>query len=459
MGTYRRVWDYALVKFASMALSLLASASDEQLITLSYLAERIPRKESYKEKIRWIRQLFRQHHPGLQIARRVLKDTNDLHRHKIIQNFIINQLLVGTNKRKAFEARSGTYPPDTLLISPTMRCDLDCYGCYAGYYRQDEDLAFEVLDRVITEGVEMGIYLILLTGGEPLLREDLFALFEKHPEVSFQVYTNARRIDERMMARFSELGNVIPSISLEGFQQQTDRRRGRGHFRHIVKVMGMLREAGLFFAVSTTQTRENTEVLASDEFIDFVVDKGCILLWNFHYVPIGKAPDMELMATPEQRDYMRERFRYFRATKPMLFVDFWNDGHLTNGCIAGGRKYLHITATGDVEPCVFCHFAEDNIKDKTLLEVLNSRLFRQIRSRQPFTDNPFRPCMLIDEPALGRDMALHYASRFTHPDAEVLFTELAEQIDCYASQYRVLADAAWEQLGPQRTTKGKVAAG
>ncbi len=112
-----------------------------------------------------------------------------------------------------------------------------------------------------------------------------------------------------------------------------------------------------------------------------------------------------------------------------------------------------------MEPCVFCHFAEDNIKDKTLLEVLNSRLFRQIRSRQPFTDNPFRPCMLIDEPALGRDMALHYASRFTHPDAEILFTELAEQIDSYASQYRVLADAAWEQLGPQRTTKGKVAAG
>ena len=459
MGTYHRIRDYTLVKFASTALSLLASCSDGQLIKLSYLAEKIPRKEPYKEKIRWIRELFRRRHPGLQIARRVLKDVNPLHRHKIIQNFIINQLLVGTNKRKEFEARTGTYPPDALLISPTMRCDLNCYGCYAGYYTRDEDLPLDVIDRVITEAKEMGIHLILFTGGEPFLREDLFSLFAKHEDVAFQAYTNARLIDERMVERFAALGNIIPAISLEGLEEQTDRRRGKGHFRHSVKVMGMMREAGLFFAVSTTQTRENTEVLASDEFIDFLVEKGCILMWNFHYVPIGRVPNMDLMATPQQRDYMRERFKYFRTTKPMLFVDFWNDGHLTNGCIAGGRKYLHITASGDVEPCVFCHFAEDNIKEKSLFEALNSRLFREIRSRQPFTDNPFRPCMLIDEPALGRELASTYASRFTHPGAEILFTELAESIDRYACQYKPLADAAWDEFQLRKTTKEKVAAG
>ncbi|UCC66609.1 MAG: radical SAM protein [Deltaproteobacteria bacterium] len=459
MSTYHKIRDYTLVKFASTALSLLASASDQQLIKLSFLAEKIPRKEPYKEKIRWIRHLFGQRHPGLHLARRVLKDTNPLHRHKIIQNFIINQLLVGTNKRKEFEVHTGTYPPDALLISPTMRCDLNCYGCYAGYYPQEEDLPLEVIDRVITEAKEMGIYLILLTGGEPFLRKDLFSLFEEHEDVGFQVYTNARLIDRRMVDRFAALGNVMLAISLEGLEEETDRRRGKGHFRHIVKVMDMMRECGLFFAVSTTQTRENTEVLASDEFIDFLVEKGCILMWNFHYVPIGRRPDLDLMAAPQQRDYMRQRLQYFRATKQMLFVDFWNDGHLTNGCIAGGRKYLHITASGDVEPCVFCHFAEDNIKEKTLLEVLNSRLFRAIRSRQPFTDNPFRPCMLIDDPVQGRDLALNYARRFTHPGAEILFTELADQIDRYSCQYRVLAETAWEEYQFQKAKKGKVATG
>jgi len=459
MGTYNKIRDFTLVKFASTALLLLASISDEQLVKITYLAGIIPKKKTYKEKIRWIRELFRQGHPGLQIARRVSKQANSLHRHKIIQNFIINQLLVGTNKRKEFEQRTGTYPPDTILISPTMRCDLNCYGCYSAYYPRDKDLPLEVMDRVITEGKEMGIYLVLLTGGEPFMYKDLLSLFEKHGDVAFQIYTNARQIDQEMVDKLAALGNAIPAISLEGFEEQTDKRRGKGHFQHCMKVMDMLREAGLLFAVSTTQTRENTEVIGSDEFIDFLIDKGCILMWNFHYVPVGKVPDMELMSTPEQRDYMRQRFKHFRATEPMLFVDFWNDGHLTNGCIAGGRKYLHITASGDVEPCVFCHFASDNIKEKSLLETLNSPLFREIRSRQPWTDNHFRPCMLIDEPAQGRDIALNHACRFTHPEAEVLFTELADQIDDYSRRFKPLADAAWEEYQLNKGKRGKAAAG
>jgi hypothetical protein len=99
------------------------------------------------------------------------------------------------------------------------------------------------------------------------------------------------------------------------------------------------------------------------------------------------------------------------------------------------------------------------MKEKSLLETLNSPLFKEIRSRHPLSDNPFRPCMLIDEPAQGRDIALNHASRFTHPDAEVLFTELAEQMDEYARQFRPLADAAWEEFQRNKINKGRVAAG
>jgi MoaA/NifB/PqqE/SkfB family radical SAM enzyme len=210
--------------------------------------------------------------------------------------------------------------------------------------------------------------------------------------------------------------------------------------------MDLLREAGLFFTVSTTQTRFNTDILASDEFVDFLVGKGCILMWNFYYVPIGRDPDINMMVTPRQRNHMRERLRYFRATKPMLFADFWNDGHLTGGCIAGGRKYLHINARGDVEPCVFCHFASDNIRGKSLLEVLNSPLFKEIRSRQPFSENNMSPCMLIDQPHQGRDLALNYANYFTHPGAQGLFTDLAPHIDRYAQEYGTIVDAHGQEL-------------
>jgi MoaA/NifB/PqqE/SkfB family radical SAM enzyme len=444
MDLYQRAKRYSIERFTSSALSLLANASKENLIRLTYLAEKIPQKESYLEKIRWIRTLFETDHPGLAIARRVLRDTHPHHRRKIISNFIVSQLLVGTNHRKNFEIRKGYYPPDAMLISPTMRCNLDCYGCYAGVYPQ-EDLPYEVIDRLVAECKEMGIHLVLMTGGEPFLRKDLFGLFEKHEDTMFQIYTNATLIDEKMVERLVVLGNVVPAISLEGLREETDERRGKGHFDRIVRVMDWLREAGIFFAVSTTQTSRNTNVLTSDAFINFLVEKGCILLWNFHYVPIGRDPDLSLMATPEQRNRMRERFAYFRATKPMLFVDFWNDGCLTQGCIAAGRKYFHVNACGDVEPCVFCHFASDNIKEKSLLEALNSPLFREIRSRLPLSENYFRPCPLIDYPEQGREIALRHARYFTHQGAERFFMDLAPAIDAYAKAYGEIAEAAWKE--------------
>jgi MoaA/NifB/PqqE/SkfB family radical SAM enzyme len=452
MDFYQRAKRYSIEKFAASSLSLLTNASEENLIRLTYLAEKIPQKESYREKIQWIRTLFQTDHPGLAIARRVLRETNPHHREKIISNFIVNQLLMGTNRRKAFEAERGFYPPNAMILSPTMRCNLNCYGCYSGSYPQ-EDLPFEVIDRVVGECKEMGIHLVLMTGGEPFLRKDLFDLFEKHPDTIFQIYTNGSLIDEGMVERFIELGNVIPSISLEGFREETDGRRGKGQFDHIAKVMDWLKGAGIFFAISTTQTSKNTDILTSDEFVDFLIEKGCILLWNFHYIPIGRKPDLSLMATPEQRNRMRERLAYFRATKPMLFVDFWNDGCLTQGCIAGGRKYFHVNARGDVEPCVFCHFASDNIKEKSLAEALNSPLFREIRSRQPFSENYFRNCPLIDHPEQGKEIALKFARYFTHEGAEEFFTELSPAIDAYSKAYGEIAEVTWKERTESRNSQ------
>jgi MoaA/NifB/PqqE/SkfB family radical SAM enzyme len=463
MEFYRRAKQYSLEKFTTTALSLLANASKDSLVRLTYLAEKIPQKESYREKIRWIRTLFQSNHPGLTIARRVLNETHPHHRKKIISNFIINQLLVGTNDRKAFAEKSGFYPPDAMLMSPTMRCNLHCYGCYAASYPTEEDLPFEVIDRLVDECKGMGIYLVIMTGGEPFIRKDLFDLFEKHEDTIFQIYTNGTLIDEKMVERFVALGNVVPAISLEGLREETDSRRGRGQFDRIVELMDWLRKAGIFFAVSTTQTSQNTDVLTSDAFVDFLVEKGCILLWNFHYVPIGRNPDLSLMAKPEQRNRMRERFSYFRATKPMLFVDFWNDGCLTQGCIAAGRKYFHVNARGDVEPCVFCHFASDNIKEKSLAEALNSPLFQEIRSQQPYSQNLFLPCLLMDHPEKGREFALRHAKYLTHEGAENLFTDFAQAIDAYAKAYREIAEAAWkektESQSDQSLSEGKKVVG
>ncbi len=432
-------------------MASLAHATNDKLFKLTYraiarLAEKLAKRDYYVRRIRWIRDLFDQKHPSLEITKKILQNLNPHHRKTIIESYLINQLLVGTNKRKAFADKpGGFYPPGFLVISPTMRCNLNCFGCYAGSYQQRDELSFDTIDRILNEAKEMGIYFITVSGGEPFIRKDIFDVFQEHNDISFLVYTHGGLIDEKVAEKIISVGNVVPSISIEGFKEYTDRRRGKGHFDRVMQAMDMLREAGVLFGYSATQTRENHDTITSDEFVDFMIEKGCLLGCYFMYVPVGRDPKTELMPTPSQRDYLRASLARWRNSKPILFIDFWNDGPVVNGCMSGGRKYAHINSQGDVEPCVFCHFATHNIHNSSLRDALNSPLFKAIKAKIPFDDNLYRPCMLVDHPKVGREMALQHGAYFTHEGAEVIFTQLADQIDEFAHTYKAFADPAWRK--------------
>jgi hypothetical protein len=193
---------------------------------------------------------------------------------------------------------------------------------------------------------------------------------------------------------------------------------------------------------------ENADFVTTDEFIDEWVARGCFLGWVFIYMPIGKDPDLNLMPTPEQRRRLGQRVRYFRKTRPIFIADFWNDGDYVDGCIAAAKKYLHINCHGDVEPCVFAHFAVDNIKGKSLKEVINSPFFQKIQARQPFNHDHRLPCMLIDNPEILREVVEMTGARPTHPGAESLVTTLAPKVDDYARRMR-------EELAKEDAAKTK----
>ena len=441
----KNIKTYSTEKVVSLLLSLAANASTENLTRMTYLMELIPKKDYYRERIRWIRQLIRENHPSITFPRRILKELHPNQRDKWITNLAVNHLLSGTNKRKAWADREGFYPPSTVVISPTMKCNLSCYGCYAGDYQKSLELSLEEIDSVLCQMKEMGAYFAVISGGEPFFKEDIFEIFKKHSDMAFLVFTHGGLIDEAMVQKLIDVGNVMPAFSLEGFERETDERRGAGHFRKVMRAMDLLRENGLSFCGSFTQTSRNTDIVTSDEYIDMLVAKGCFAIWLFTYVPVGRDPKMELMATPEQRDQLRRRVMEFRAEKPMLFVDFWNDGPIISGCIAAGRKYFHINANGDIEPCVFCHYAVDNIRRTTLREALNSPLFRKIRAVQEGHENLLRPCMLIDRPEVGRDMFASPGAYATHEGADAIFTGLAGEMDSYSEAYAELADPAWER--------------
>ncbi|MDD5448402.1 MAG: radical SAM protein, partial [Actinomycetota bacterium] len=305
-----------------------------------------------------------------------------------VVNFMSN-LVTSAKTRDELYYKEGISAPFLIVVSPTMRCNLRCTGCYAGEYETKEDLPKEVMDRVLTEAEEMGICFVVISGGEPFAWPHLLDTFRNHPDIFFQIYTNGTLIDREMALELSKIGNALPCISVEGFEDETDERRGRGIWRRGIEAMENLREAGVLFGFSATATSANNDLVVSDEFVDFYISRGCTIGWYFNYIPIGRFPDMSLMTTPEQRIGRRERLVELRGSKKILLADFWNDGPLVGGCMAGGRLYLHINSDGAAEPCVFSHFAQDNIKEKTLIEVLKSDLFREIRLRQPYSSNLF----------------------------------------------------------------------
>lgn len=444
MGIRSRVRDYAAEKIISEIMSHVATASTQNIIRMMRLGEMLTTDEEYKTRAAGLRRLFEQGHPSAILVKDVVSRLSPKVREKLIRNLFINALLTGINTRKRILKEEGWQPPQFIVISPTMRCNLKCPGCYAGEYEQDEGLPFELIDRILAECKELGMYFNTMSGGEVFTRKDIFDIWAKHSDMYFQVYTNGTAINEKVADRLAELGNVAPMVSLEGFEAETDARRGKGTFAKVMKAFDLMKERGMVFGASLTETRENIETIASYEFVDMCIEKGCMVLWYFQYIPIGRCPSLELMPTPEQRDWLRRRVKELRDSRPIFIGDFWNDGPYVHGCIAGGREYLHINANGDVEPCVFCHFAVDNIKNISLREALNSPFMKRIRSYQPYRENLLTPCMLIDCPDVLRAVVKEFDAKPTCDGAEELITKFADKLDSYAAEYRRFADPAWE---------------
>ncbi len=324
-----------------------------------------------------------------------------------------------------------------------MRCNLNCFGCYAGEYSKREELETWRIEDLLKQAKDMGIYFITISGGEPFIRPDLLDIFAKFNDMYFQVYTNGTLIDKELARKLAEVGNVLPAISVEGWAKETEARRGPGAFQKILTAMENLRQEGVLFGFSATVTRQNNEQIVSEEFINFWAAQGCFIGWYFNYIPIGKKPSLELMPTPQQRIERLKKLAELRHRVPIVLADFWNDGPLVGGCIAGDR-YLHINSRGDVEPCVFVHFAVDNIKDKPLVEILNSQFFQAIRRRQPYSPNYYRPCMIIDHPHILRQVVGECQAHPTHIGADSLISDLFADLEQYARDYGRLADRLWQ---------------
>ena len=390
-----------------------------------------------------------------QLILRVLKETDAEVVKTVLTNFFLNANLVGWKTQEEYRNKYDCNIPWAILLDPTSACNLHCTGCWAAEYGKRLNLTLDEIDSIICQGKEMGIYLYIYTGGEPLVRKkDLITLCEKHDDCVFLAFTNGTLIDDAFAKEMLRVKNFIPAISVEGNEDSHDGRRGNGSYSKVVEAMRILKEHRLPFGISCCYTSQNLEKISSEEFYDQMIAWGAVFVWYFHYMPVGNDAVPALLPSPEQREFMYHQIRRFRETKAIFGMDFQNDGEFVGGCIAGGRRYLHINANGDVDPCVFIHYSDSNIREKSLLDCLRSPLFMAYHKGQPFNENHLLPCPMLENPEKLRAMVAETGAHSTDPQSPESAEHLCAKCDSYTANWKPTAERLWEASGKKQAAEG-----
>ncbi|MBZ4670861.1 MAG: radical protein [Oscillospiraceae bacterium] len=430
-----------------LLLGYLSDKPMEKLPVMFSIAEKIDKEHLFEPQITAMKKALLEEDGNWRRLTEDLFNEVDLKvLQKLVSCFVVNENLEGWARSRAAEEKYDCNIPWAILMDPTSACNLSCTGCWAAQYGNKNNLSYETMDSICRQGKELGVYFYIFSGGEPLVRkDDIIRLCEAHRDCYFFAFTNGTLVDEKFCKELLRVGNFALAFSIEGNEEATDMRRGKGTYQKVIKAMELMKKYKLLFGYSTCYHRYNTESVGSDEFIDDMIRRGCRFSWNFTYMPVGKDAKLDLLATPEQRAYMYNRVREIRATKPIFAMDFWNDGEFTEGCIAGGRRYLHINAAGDVEPCAFIHYSNVNIHDVSLIEALKSPLFMAYRRGQPFNHNHLRPCPLLDNPEALARMVKESGAKSTDMQAPEDVDELCSKTIPAAEKWAPEAERLWAE--------------
>lgn len=369
-----------------------------------------------------------------------------------------------------FKAQYGMPAPTFLLVSPGKTCNLRCAGCYADSTEKPRVLEWNIVDRMIEDAKTLwGARFFVISGGEPFAYrsegKDIVDILEKHPDCFFMAYTNSTLINEKIGQRLSLAGNLLLCISVEGWRERTDARRGKGVFDKVLASMELLRAKGVPFGISLTGTRNNAEEILSDEFIDFFIEKGALFAWLFQYMPIGRAFTLDLMVTPQQRAWMWRRSWEIVREKRFFLADFWNSGTACDGCLSAGGHgaggYFYVDWNGAVSPCVFVPYSPVNIREVyqrggSLNDVWQEPFFSSLREWQldykKRNRNGLAPCPNRDHHDELEVLLRKYEPDPTDANAAETLTdpEYTAGLVAYSREFQAITDQIWQKHYVQR---------
>ncbi|TKJ42077.1 radical SAM protein [candidate division TA06 bacterium B3_TA06] len=382
--------------------------------------------------------------------------------------------------RKEYEDKYGIEPPSFCLISPTQRCNLKCTGCYAASESTTPaTLNYEVFTRLLHEMRDLiGSNFIVISGGEPFIYNSqgktLLDAVEEFSDMFFLVYTNGMALTEETVERMAKLGNITTAISVEGYEKETDARRGKGVYAKIMDSMERLRHHGVPFGTSVTATKNNVEILLTDEFYKHHFEElGAVYMWMFHLMPIGRAKDtMDLMISPEQRVALYNQWERMLFDKKYFVGDFWNSGAAAYGCIAYARAggYFYVDWNGNIMPCGFVPYYKDNLYDlyregKTIADALMSDLFVRGRKwqheyayHQAQPHNLLAPCSIRDHHKNFRENILDNSAKPEDENAKAALEdpEYYKRLVEFDEELEKLTQPIWQERylkGLKRTSR------
>jgi len=292
---------------------------------------------------------------------------------------IFRNLRKNERKRTATMAKHLCPVPATIMFSVTWRCNLKCAGCYAAHYSSRGDLGIDKITGVINECMELGTSVFVIVGGEPLMVKDIIRQLGRFREGLFFLFTNGVLMDEDKVMLLKNTPNILPIISIDGDKLTNDERRGRGMDDIINKSLDMFHRHRLPFGFSTVVNHKNLHLVTSRGWLTSLRMKGAVLGLMIDYVQLLDTDPAGYLLDENDKKIKPGLIDRRRTDTGIFLLNFPYDEYRLTGCRSAGLGFVHVNADGYVEPCPFSHHAADNVKDKSMIEILQSGFFQRIR--------------------------------------------------------------------------------
>ena len=273
--------------------------------------------------------------------------------------------------------------PVAMTFAVTYKCQCNCVHCSAGRHLKNDipELSTREAKALIDQSQNLGIAMIAFTGGEPLLRKDIYELIsyvDKKKALPI-LFTNGRLLTEENVEKLIDSGLYSLFVSIDSpIPQEHDELRGMpGLFESAIQGIKRMKSKGGYVGISSYATRSATQKGKYKKLYLLARDLGVENFILFDAVPTGNMlNDTSEMLTPEQHEEIRQfSSKIFKHQMiPQFNSQSWQnsiEGYLGGiGCLAVNIQY-YVSAYGDVSPCDFTPLSFGNVRDKSLKEIWN----------------------------------------------------------------------------------------